>query len=114
MIGENSLVGFGVEIKNSIIGHHTHIPHLSYIGDSIIGNHVNIAGGCLAANYRHDQATIKTPIKGQMIDTGRVKFGTVIGDGVKLGVHTTIYPGRKIWPNLTTRPGQIIDKDLVD
>ena len=88
------------------------VAHLAYVGDSIIGNKVNIAGGTMIANKRHDGQSICTPIKGQMVDTHRQKFGTVLGDSVKLGVNTSVYPGRKIWPGLSTRPGQIVEKDL--
>lgn len=111
-IGNDSSIGFGVEIKNSVIGEGCRIPHLSSIGDSIIGDDVNIAGGCMVANWRHDDATIQTPIKGKMVDTMRRKFGCVIGDGVRLGINTSIYPGRKLWPNTTTKPGQVVDKDI--
>jgi bifunctional UDP-N-acetylglucosamine pyrophosphorylase/glucosamine-1-phosphate N-acetyltransferase len=114
VIGDNSKVGFSVELKNSVIGSNTFLSHLIYVGDSILGNHINVAGGTMVANWRHDQKTIQTPIKGKMTDTLREKFGTVIGDGVKLGINTSIYQGRKIWPGLTTRPGQVVDRDITE
>lgn len=111
-VGDNCIVGFGVELKNSVIGNNTRLPHLSYVGDSIFGTDVNFSGGCMTANYRHDGKAIQTPIKGVMTSVGRNKFGAVVGDHVMLGVGTLIYPGRKIWPGLTTRPGEIVEKDL--
>jgi bifunctional UDP-N-acetylglucosamine pyrophosphorylase/glucosamine-1-phosphate N-acetyltransferase len=51
-------------------------------------------------------------IDGQLIDTGRRKFGAIIGDAVHTGIHTSIYPGRKIGPNGSTRPGDIVQHDL--
>ena len=90
------------------------MPHLSYVGDSILGNHVNFAGGSITANIRHDHANVKTPIKGQLVDSGRLKLGAIIGDHVHLGIQTKIYPGRKIWPHKTTLPGQVVDKDIVE
>lgn len=112
VIGDNSTVGFGVEVKNSVLGDSVRIPHLAYVGDSVVGNDVNIAGGTMIANWRHDAQPISTPVKGAMVNTLREKFGAVLGDGVRLGVNTSIYPGRKIWPGLSTRPGQVVDKDL--
>ena len=112
-IGDNSKIGFAVEVKNSVIGRGSSIPHLAYVGDSVIGENVNIAGQCMLANLRHDNATIRTPIKEQMVDTGRMRFGAILGDNVKLGAGTTIYPGRKIWPDRTTRPGEVVEKDIV-
>ena len=113
-IGSECKIGFSVELKNSVVGNYTHAPHLSYIGDSILGEHINFSGGSLVANFRHDGKTVQTPVKGQMTDTHRVKFGTVIGDNVMLGAATKIYPGRKIWPGKTTLPGQVVDKDIVE
>ncbi|MEI7579976.1 MAG: bifunctional sugar-1-phosphate nucleotidylyltransferase/acetyltransferase [bacterium] len=112
VIGDNSHVGAFVEIKNSVIGQGTKIPHLTYIGDSVIGNHVNISVHNSIANWRHDEATIKTMIKDKLVDTGRNKFGTIIGDNVKTGMGTKILPGRKIWPGMRTKPGEIVEKDL--
>ncbi len=111
-IGDDCKVGFGVELKSSVIGNNTKIPHLSYVGDSILGKAVNFAVGSVTSNWRHDKKNIFTPVKAQMIDTGREKFGAVIGDNVMLGANTLIYPGRKIWPGKTTLPGQVVDKDI--
>lgn len=113
-IGDNTNVGFGAELKNVVIGHHSHLAHRCYVGDSIIGNQVNIAAGTSVANWRHDASIIKTVIKDKLIETGLEKFGTVLGDNVKLGINTSIYPGRKIWPGKTTRPGQVVDRDIVE
>lgn len=112
-IQDNCKIGQAVEIKNSIIGKNTKIPHLSYVGDSIIGENCNLAAGTTVANLRHDNNSIKTVVKGVKVDTGRRKFGTVIGNNVKTGIGTLIYPGRKIWPGKTTLPGEIIKKDIV-
>lgn len=111
-IGDGCHIGNGVEIKNSIIGDGTKVPHLSYIGDSILGDDVNIGAGSVTANLRHNGENIKTWVNGQLADTGRRKFGTIIGDGAKLGVKTVIYPGRKVWPGKTTLPGEIVKKDV--
>ncbi|MDD4358788.1 MAG: DapH/DapD/GlmU-related protein, partial [Candidatus Pacebacteria bacterium] len=112
VIGNNSSIGAAVEIKNSIIGDNTNINHLSYVGDSIIGSNVNLGAGTITANLRHDNATIKTLVKDGLIDTKRRKFGTIIGDNVKIGINTIIYPGRKIWPFKTTLPGENVKEDL--
>ncbi len=52
-------------------------------------------------------------VNGKLVSTGRRKFGTIIGDSAKTGIHTSIYPGRKIWPNKTTLPGEAVRKDVV-
>lgn len=111
-IGNHTTIGFSVEIDNSVIGDNTSIQRLAFIGTSVLGNNITIAGGTMLVNTRNDERTIETLVKGAMIDTKRTKFGAVIGDQVKLGANTTVYPGRKIWPGISTRPGQIVDKDL--
>lgn len=107
-IGKNSKVGAFVEIKNSVIGENTSVPHLSYIGDSVIGNRVNLGGGTKTANLRHDEKTIRAMNKGKLVDTGRRKLGAIIGDGVHTGITTLIYPGRVLETDSTTLPGEII------
>jgi len=112
-VQDNCKVGQAVEIKNSIIGKNTKIPHLSYIADSIIGENCNLAAGTLIANLRHDNNSVKTVVKGVLLDTFRRKFGTVIGNNVKTGIGTLVYPGRKIWPGKATLPGEIVKKDIL-
>jgi UDP-N-acetylglucosamine diphosphorylase / glucose-1-phosphate thymidylyltransferase / UDP-N-acetylgalactosamine diphosphorylase / glucosamine-1-phosphate N-acetyltransferase / galactosamine-1-phosphate N-acetyltransferase len=114
VVGDNSFIGFSVEVKNSSIGKNTLLAHFNMLGDSVLGNNVNLAAGTKVANLRHDQQTIKTPVKGKLVDTRRKKLGMIIGDNVNMGINTSVYPGRKIWPNLTTRPGQVVDKDLTE
>jgi len=111
-LGDNCRIGQAVEIKNSVIGDNTNIAHLSYVGDSIIGDNCNLGAETITANLRHDGKTIKTNIKNKLIDTKRIKFGTVLGDSVKTGIGTLIYPGRKIWPNKKTLPGEKVIKDI--
>ncbi|MCX7918912.1 MAG: sugar phosphate nucleotidyltransferase [bacterium] len=111
-IGDNCRVGQSVEIKNSIIMRNTFISHLSYIGDSVLGEYVNIAAGTVTANHRHDDLTVKSVVKSKLIDTGRKKLGAIIGDRVNTGIHTAIYPGRKIWPYQMTLPGQVVKQDI--
>jgi acetyltransferase-like isoleucine patch superfamily enzyme len=111
-IGDNCHIGQAVEIKNSIILERTSIGHLSYCGDSIIGSHVNFGAGTITANFRHDGKTHRSMAGKQLLDTGRRKFGTIIGDHVHTGIHTSLYPGRKLWPNTSTLPGAIVKTDL--
>lgn len=112
-IGNGCRIGNAVEIKNCVIGDRSNICHLSYFGDSIIGDGVNIGAGTVSANLRNDGKSVKTVVKGKLVNTGREKFGTVIGDCVRTGIHTSIYPGRKIWPDKTTLPGEVVRKDVV-
>jgi UDP-N-acetylglucosamine diphosphorylase / glucose-1-phosphate thymidylyltransferase / UDP-N-acetylgalactosamine diphosphorylase / glucosamine-1-phosphate N-acetyltransferase / galactosamine-1-phosphate N-acetyltransferase len=111
-IGNHCHIGQSVEIKNSIVLSHTNVGHLSYVGDSILGERVNLGAGTTVSNLRHDKANHLSMADGTLVNTGRKKFGTIIGNDVHTGIHTSIYPGRKIWPQMSTLPGAIIQKDL--
>ena len=111
-IGDDCHIGQAVEIKNSIIGNHSSIGHLSYVGDSVIGNHVNFGAGTITSNLRHDGSNHLSLVGHELIDTGRRKFGTIVGDGTHTGILTAIYPGRKLGPNSQTRPNESVQRDL--
>ncbi len=111
-IGNNCKVGQAVEIKNSILMDGSKVPHLSYVGDSVIGENANLGAGTIIANLRHDNQNVKSEVKGELLDSGRRKFGAIIGDNVHIGINTSILPGRKIWPGLTTAPGEIVKRDI--
>lgn len=110
-IGDN--VRFRGEVVNSIIMNGTTAKHMCYIGHSVIGENVNIAAGTVTADYRHDGKTHATIVKDKKVETSLRKLGAFIGDNVHTGINTSIYPGRKIWPNLSTLPGQVVDKDMM-
>ena len=101
------------EVVDAIIMEGTTAKHYSYIGHSVIGKGCNIAAGTVTADYRHDGKDNVSRVKGILVNTGRKKLGTIIGDGVKTGINTSIFPGRKIWPGNTTMPGEVVSKDIM-
>jgi len=111
-LGRSVRVGNACEIKNSIIMDHTHIGHLSYVGDSILGEHCNLGAGTVMANYRLDAGSIKMMVKDQLIDTGRRKLGAVLGDNVKTGIKSLFMPGVKIGVNSWVGPNFMAERDL--
>lgn len=106
-------VGQASEIKNSILMDGAKAPHHNYVGDSILGEGANLGCGTVTANLRHDASPQKSLVKDQFVDTGRRKLGAILGDHVHTGINTSVYPGRKLWPHTTTRPGQIVDRDII-
>ena len=111
-IGDHCKVGQGSEIKGSIMMDHAKAPHQNYVGDSILGEHVNLGCGTVTANFRHNGGNHRSMVRGELIDTGRRKLGAILGDNVHTGIHTAIYPARKLWPNTMTLPGEVVSKDL--
>jgi bifunctional UDP-N-acetylglucosamine pyrophosphorylase/glucosamine-1-phosphate N-acetyltransferase len=111
-IGDEAIVGTSCEIKNSIIMSGSKVPHLSYIGDSIIGENCNLAAGTITANIRLDEAPIGIKMKGRMLSSGRKKLGTIMGDGVQTGINASIMPGVRIGSDSLIGPGVVVYQDV--
>ncbi|HOV81629.1 MAG TPA: sugar phosphate nucleotidyltransferase [Methanothrix sp.] len=105
-------VGNAVEVKNSAIMAGSKIGHLSYVGDSVIGEGCNFGAGTICSNLRHDKGNIKSYIKGDREDSGLRKLGVIMGDGVMTGINTSIYPGTVIEPGFRGLPAAVL-KGLV-
>jgi bifunctional UDP-N-acetylglucosamine pyrophosphorylase/glucosamine-1-phosphate N-acetyltransferase len=110
-IGADCVIGYGTEVKASYIGNNCWF-HSNYIGDSIIGNDCSFGAGTVLANFRFDEGSIKARVQGKLVDTGRDKFGAIIGDNSKTGIHASILPGLKIGPNSFVGPHVCLTRDL--
>ncbi|MGC8573624.1 MAG: bifunctional sugar-1-phosphate nucleotidylyltransferase/acetyltransferase [Caldisphaera sp.] len=109
---DNSSVGYSVEVKGSIIMNHAKLPHFNYVGDSIVGEHVNLGAGTITANLRFDHKPIKMKVKEDIIDTGMEKLGSIIGEHAQTGINVSILPGKKIGPYALIYPGCVVDRDV--
>ena len=94
-VGDHAKIGNFVEVKKSSIGNNSKVSHLSYIGDSIVGNDVNIGAGVITCNY-----------------DGVNKHQTIIEDGVFVGSNTQIVAPVKIGKNATIGAGSTITLDV--
>lgn len=111
LIGEDCHVGNAVEIKNSVLMARTNVPHLSYVGDSLLGPEVNLGAGTQVANLRHDGEAVAQTVKGERVSTGRRKYGVVAGPGAKTGVNTSLAPGVVLSADASTDPGESVLRD---
>jgi len=111
-IGRKVRIGNACEIKNSIIMDGVHIGHLSYVGDSIVGENCNLGAGTITANYRLDAGTVKMMIKDKLVDSGRTKLGAVLGDNVKTGINALFMPGVKVGNNCWIGPNVVVYRDV--
>jgi bifunctional UDP-N-acetylglucosamine pyrophosphorylase/glucosamine-1-phosphate N-acetyltransferase len=111
-IGKRVRIGNACEIKNSIIMDNVHIGHLSYVGDSIIGENCNLGAGTITANYRLDGKTVKMMVKGEVVDSGKRKLGAILGDNVKTGINALFMPGVKVGVNSWVGPNLTVTRDL--
>ena len=111
-LGHNVRVGNGCEVKNSLVLDCTHIAHLSYVGDSIVGANCNLGAGTITANLRLDKETVRVRVKGEVVDSGRKKLGAIIGDDVETGIDVQIMPGIKIGWRSWVGPSTTVYEDI--
>lgn len=104
IIGDGAVLGHASELKGSIMLNGAKAPHFAYVGDSILGNEVNLGAGTklsnLAVSSEKNAAgkrpTIHIPIDGELVDTGLTKLGAIIGDGSQTGCNSVTNPGTLI------------------
>ncbi len=107
-IGNNVRIGNAVEVKNSIVMNGTHIGHLSYVGDSIIGERCNFGAGTKVANLRHDNRTIMVELAGKRFNSDRRKLGVIMGDDVHTGINSMMNVGTTVASGAYINPGEFI------
>ncbi len=110
-IGDGCRIGPS-ELKASIFFDGCRCDHVSYIGDSILGENAHIGGHTIIANLRHDKKNHRTIVKDKLVDTGRKKLGVIMGDNTDTGINTSFYPARKMWPGTFTVPSQVVKEDI--
>jgi bifunctional UDP-N-acetylglucosamine pyrophosphorylase / glucosamine-1-phosphate N-acetyltransferase len=94
-LGDNGKIGTFVETKNSRIGVGSKVPHLSYIGDTTVGEGANIGAGTITANY-----------------DGVNKNKTVVGSHVRTGSHNVFVAPVTIGDGAYTGAGTVVRKDV--
>ncbi len=98
VLGDSSKAGTFVEIKNSRIGDRTKVPHLSYIGDAVIGDDTNVGAGAITANYAHKP--------------GEPKARTTIGSNVRTGIHNGFIAPLEVGDGAWIAAGSVITQDV--
>lgn len=105
-VGPNSKIGHSTEVCRSLLLSEVRATHFAFIGDSIIGNNVNIGSSSVLANLRADRAVtepatdeIFVRIGPDKIGTGMTKFGAVIGDNSRTAALMSLAPGTLIGPD---------------
>lgn len=110
-LDEHVVIGTHCEIKSSFVFARSRIAHLNYVGDSIIGEDVNIEAGAVVANHWNEREgeLIVVHIEGDAIETGVSKFGALIGDGCRIGANAVTSPGTIL------KPGSLVGRlELID
>ena len=94
---DGSKAGTHVEIKKSTIGRGSKVPHLSYIGDTTMGEDVNVGAGSITCNY-----------------DGKNKNPTTIGDRTFIGSDTMMVAPVNLGSDVITGAGGTITQDVPD
>lgn len=119
LVGDRCVVGHTTEMKNAVMIDDAKAGHFAYIGDSILGNNVNLGAGTKLANLKITQSHMVLRINKEKYDTGLRKFGAIMGDNVETGCNsvtnpgTLLGPGSMVFPNSTVRPGYYPPRSLV-
>ncbi len=94
-IEEGCRIGNFVEVKKTTIGTKSNVAHLSYLGDAILGDRVNVGAGTITANY-----------------DGVNKHTTVIGDGTKTGANSVLVAPVILGENVTVAAGSVVTNNV--
>ncbi|MCL5788396.1 MAG: sugar phosphate nucleotidyltransferase [Candidatus Marsarchaeota archaeon] len=111
-VDDGCRIGSACEVKASVVYQNTHISHLSYVGDSVIAESVNLGAGTITANLRFDERAIKVNVNGVRVNSGRSKLGCFIGAGVKTGINVSLNPGVKVGQGAYILPGTVVRTDV--
>ena len=104
LVGENCVVGNSTELKNVILFNCVQVPHYNYVGDSILGFHAHMGAGSITSNVKADRQNVLVHADGNEIETGRKKFGAMLGDYVEVGCNAVLNPGTVIGPHTNVYP----------
>ncbi len=110
-LGERSVVGYSTELKNTFTADNVWF-HQNYVGDSIIMDDCSFGAKTTTANYRFDEKDIRIRIDKSMVDTGRDKFGVIMGQGIKTGIMVGLMPGVRIGSGCFIGPHVLVNNDL--
>lgn len=104
LVEEGSVIGHASEVKHSIFLKNAKAAHFAYVGDSILGEGVNLGAGTRLANLRFDHLQICIKSGKGSIPTGRKKLGAILGDGVQTGCNSVCNPGTFCYPETFLLP----------
>ena len=93
LVGAKCVVGNSVELKNVILFDNVQTPHYNYVGDSILGYKSHMGAGSITSNVKSDKTPVVVKDEQVYIETGRKKFGAILGDGVEVGCNSVLNPG---------------------
>jgi UDP-N-acetylglucosamine diphosphorylase / glucose-1-phosphate thymidylyltransferase / UDP-N-acetylgalactosamine diphosphorylase / glucosamine-1-phosphate N-acetyltransferase / galactosamine-1-phosphate N-acetyltransferase len=104
IVGDKCVLGNACEFKNCLLMDGVQVPHFSYVGDSILGNHAHFGAGVICSNLRLDQQPIIVRTADATYETGLRKFGAIVGDRAEVGCNAVLNPGTVLGPRALVTP----------
>ena len=104
LVGEGAVVGNSTELKNVILFDKVQVPHYNYVGDSILGYRSHMGAGSITSNVKSDKTLVVVKDPAGAIETGRKKFGAMLGDCVEVGCNSVLNPGTVVGRNSNIYP----------
>ena len=80
------------------------MPHFNYVGDSILGYKAHMGAGAVTSNVKADKGLVKVHAEDGDVETGRKKFGAILGDHAEIGCNSVLNPGTVIGRNSNVYP----------
>jgi NDP-sugar pyrophosphorylase family protein len=105
-IGRKAVVGHTTEVKGAVFLDEAKAGHFAYVGDSILGNSVNLGAGTKLANLklRGNEVSFKHPDTDKLCGSGLRKFGAILGDEAQTGCNAVLSPGTLLLPRTMVMP----------
>jgi NDP-sugar pyrophosphorylase family protein len=104
IIGKNAVVGNSTELKNCVLFDNVQVPHYNYVGDSVLGYKAHLGAGAVTSNVKSDKSPVTVRYGSESMQTGRKKFGAMLGDHAEIGCNSVLCPGSIIGRNTTVYP----------
>lgn len=104
IVGDNCVVGNSTELKNVILFDNVQVPHYNYVGDSILGYRSHMGAGSITSNVKSDKTPVVVKFGDERLETGRKKFGAILGDNVEVGCNSVLNPGTVLGRGVSIYP----------
>lgn len=104
IVGAGAVVGNSTELKNCILFDGVQVPHYNYVGDSILGYRSHMGAGAITSNVKSDKTPVAVQCDGERVETGRKKFGAMLGNFVEVGCNSVLNPGTVIGSHSNVYP----------
>ncbi len=104
IIGRGAVVGNSTELKNCILFDGVQVPHYNYVGDSVLGYKSHMGAGAVTSNVKSDKTLVTVKVGDERIESGRKKFGAMLGDLVEVGCNSVLNPGTVIGASSNVYP----------